>query len=142
MSLSAPTMSALSAPPKILIVEDEIDLLRTLEYNFRQAGFEVLTTAHGRDALRLVEDQAPTLVLLDLMLPDVQGTEVCRQIKADPKTRNIHVIMLTAKGEEVDRVVGFELGADDYVTKPFSVRELLLRARAVLRRGEPAEPAA
>jgi two-component system phosphate regulon response regulator PhoB len=132
-------MSSLPPAAKILIVEDESDLLRTLEYNFRQAGFEVLTTAHGRDALRLVVDQAPALVLLDLMLPDIPGTDVCRQIKAEPKTRNIHVIMLTAKGEEVDRVVGFELGADDYVTKPFSVRELVLRVRAVLRRGEPAE---
>jgi two-component system phosphate regulon response regulator PhoB len=135
-------MSALPPATKILIVEDEIDLLRTLEYNFRQEGFEVLTTAHGRDALRLVADQVPSLVLLDLMLPDVSGTEVCRQIKADPKTRQVHVIMLTAKGEEVDRVVGFELGADDYVTKPFSVRELVLRARAVLRRAEPADPPA
>jgi two-component system phosphate regulon response regulator PhoB len=136
------TLSHPSPPAKILIVEDETDLLRTLEYNFRQAGFEVLTTAHGRDALRLVADQAPALVLLDLMLPDIAGTEVCRQIKSEAKTRHIHVIMLTAKGEEVDRVVGFELGADDYVTKPFSVRELVLRARAVLRRGEPAEPPA
>jgi len=128
-------MSLLPPSAKILIVEDESDLLRTLEYNFRQAGFEVLTTAHGRDAIRLVGDQSPALVLLDLMLPDIAGTEVCKQIKSDPKTRNIHVIMLTAKGEEVDRVVGFELGADDYVVKPFSVRELMLRLRAVLRRG-------
>src|SRR5215471_12135248 len=140
MARSPPRMSTLSNQAKILIVEDETDLLRTLEYNFRQAGFEVLTTAHGRDAVRLVTDQAPALVLLDLMLPDIAGTEVCRQIKADAKTKHIHVIMLTAKGEEVDRVVGFELGADDYVTKPFSVRELVLRARAVLRRGEPSEP--
>ncbi len=123
-------MSLLPPSAKILIVEDESDLLRTLEYNFRQAGFEVLTTAHGRDAIRLVGDQSPALVLLDLMLPDIAGTEVCKQIKSDPKTRNIHVIMLTAKGEEVDRVV----------TKPFSVRELVLRVRAVLRRAEPIEP--
>src|SRR5689334_25292514 len=111
MALSPPRMSTLShpsPPSKILIVEDETDLLRTLEYNFRQSGFEVLTTAHGRDALRLVADQNPALVLLDLMLPDISGTEVCRQIKADPKTRRIHVMMLTAKGEEGDRVVGFE----------------------------------
>ena len=136
-------MSALpTTAAKVLIVEDESDLLRTLEYNFRQAGFDVLTTARGRDAMRLAADQVPALVLLDLMLPDIPGTEVCRQIKSDPKTRQVHVIMLTAKGEEVDRVVGFELGADDYVTKPFSVRELVLRARAVLRRAEPAEPPA
>jgi two-component system phosphate regulon response regulator PhoB len=133
-------MSVPPSAPSVVIVEDEVDLLRTLEYNFRQAGFEVSTTSHGRDALRIVAAQPPALVLLDLMLPDLPGTEVCRQIKTDPKTKHIHVIMLTARGEEVDRVVGFELGADDYVTKPFSVRELVLRARAVLRRAEPIEP--
>jgi two-component system phosphate regulon response regulator PhoB len=122
--------------PKILIVEDEADLVRTLEYNFRQAGFEVVTAGRGRDALRLASAKTPDLVLLDLMLPDIQGGDVCRQLKADPKTRATPVIMVTARGEEVDRVVGFEIGADDYVTKPFSVRELILRARAVLRRGE------
>jgi len=122
---------------RILIVEDEVDLLRTLEYNFRQAGFDVLETTSGREAVRLAATQAPGLVLLDIMLPDIPGTEVCRQIKNDPKTRPIPIIMLTARGDEVDRVVGFELGADDYVTKPFSVRELILRVRAVLRRAEP-----
>jgi len=132
-------MSTPPNAPKVLIVEDETDLLRTLEYNFRQAGFEVVATGHGRRAMEIAADQMPALVLLDLMLPDVPGTEVCRHIKADPKTRHMHVIILTAKGEEVDRVVGFELGADDYVTKPFSVRELVLRARAVLRRAVPAE---
>jgi two-component system phosphate regulon response regulator PhoB len=125
---------------KILIVEDEADLVRTLEYNFRQAGFTVLTATRGRDALQLAAGQTPDLVLLDLMLPDVEGTEVCRRLRADPKTKGIPIMMLTAKGDEVDRVVGFEIGADDYVTKPFSVRELLLRVRAVLRRGtEPRE---
>ena len=126
-------------PIKLLITEDEADLARTLEYNFRQAGFDVTTTSRGREALRLAATQPPDLVLLDLMLPDLSGTEVCKQLKADPKTRHIPVIMVTARGEEVDRIVGFELGADDYVTKPFSVRELILRAKAVLRRGEPAE---
>ncbi len=135
-------MPTSSSPPKVLIVEDEKDLLRTLEYNFRQEGFEVIATTHGRRAMEMAADQLPALVLLDLMLPDVQGTEVCRHIKADPKTKHVQVIMLTAKGEEVDRVVGFELGADDYVTKPFSVRELVLRARAVLRRAMPSEPEA
>jgi two-component system phosphate regulon response regulator PhoB len=124
------------ALPKVLIVEDEADLVRALEYNFRQAGFEVLTATRGRDALRLAATKTPDLVLLDLMLPDLQGGDVCRQLKADPKTRGVPVIMVTARGEEVDRVVGFEIGADDYVTKPFSVRELVLRARAVMRRGE------
>ena len=129
----------MTPPTKLLITEDEADLARTLEYNFRQAGFDVTTTSRGREALRLAATQAPDLVLLDLMLPDLSGTEVCKQLKADPKTRHIPVIMVTARGEEVDRIVGFELGADDYVTKPFSVRELILRAKAVLRRGEPAE---
>jgi two-component system phosphate regulon response regulator PhoB len=123
--------------PKLLIVEDEADLVRALEYNFRQAGFEVHSATLGREGLRIAAAKQPDLVLLDLMLPDLQGVEVCRLLKADPKTRNTPVIILTARGEEVDRVVGFEIGADDYVTKPFSVRELVLRARAVLRRGEP-----
>jgi two-component system phosphate regulon response regulator PhoB len=122
--------------PKLLVVEDETDLVRTLEYNFRQAGFEVFTATSGREGLRLAGTKNPDLVLLDLMLPDIQGVEVCRQLRGDPKTRSTPVIILTARGEEVDRVVGFEIGADDYVTKPFSVRELILRARAVLRRGE------
>jgi two-component system phosphate regulon response regulator PhoB len=126
-----------TALPKLLIVEDETDLVRTLEYNFRQAGFDVYTATTGREGLRIAAAKTPDLVLLDLMLPDLQGVEVCRVLKADPKTRATPVIILTARGEEVDRVVGFEIGADDYVTKPFSVRELVLRARAVLRRGEP-----
>ena len=125
---------------KILIVEDEADLVRTLDYNFRQAGFTVFTATRGRDALQMANSQMPDLVLLDLMLPDIEGTEVCRRLRAEPKTKSIPIMMLTAKGDEVDRVVGFEIGADDYVTKPFSVRELLLRVRAVLRRGsEPRE---
>jgi two-component system, OmpR family, phosphate regulon response regulator PhoB len=124
---------------KVLVVEDETDLLRTLEYNFRQAGFETFSATSGSEGLRLAVAKDPDLVLLDLMLPDVQGTEVCRQLKSDPKTRATPVIILTARGEEVDRVVGFEIGADDYVTKPFSVRELILRARAVLRRGDHSE---
>lgn len=124
---------------KLLITEDEADLARALEYNFRQAGFQVTTTSRGREAVRLATVSPPDLVLLDLMLPDISGTEVCRQLKANPKTRDIPVIMVTARGEEVDRIVGFELGADDYVTKPFSVRELILRARAVLRRSEARE---
>jgi len=125
-----------SPAAKVLIVEDETDLVRTLEYNFRQAGFEVYTATTGREGLRIAAAKTPDLVLLDLMLPDLQGVEVCRLLKADPKTRATPVIILTARGEEVDRVVGFEIGADDYVTKPFSVRELVLRVRAVLRRGE------
>jgi two-component system phosphate regulon response regulator PhoB len=118
----------------ILIVDDERDLLSLLDFNLRQAGFETLLAASGEQALAQLRRRVPDLVLLDLMLPDLAGTEVCRQIKGDPRTRRVPVVMLTAKGEEVDRIVGFELGADDYVTKPFSVRELVLRLRAVLRR--------
>ena len=125
--------------PSVLIVEDEVDLLRTLEYNFKNAGFAVSTTTRGRDAIQQAAARPPSLVLLDVMLPDVPGWDVCRQLKADPKTKRTPVIMLTARGEEVDRIVGFELGVDDYVTKPFSLRELVLRAKAVLRRGIPTE---
>jgi two-component system phosphate regulon response regulator PhoB len=119
---------------RLLIIEDEKDLLKVLEFNLRQAGHEVLTSARGRDGLQLAREHQPDLVLLDLMLPDIVGTEVCRSLKQDAQTRDVAVLMLTAKGEEVDRIVGFELGADDYVVKPFSVRELLLRIDAILRR--------
>jgi two-component system phosphate regulon response regulator PhoB len=126
---------------RILIIEDERDLQTVLEYNFRQAGHEVLQALRGEEGLRLAREHRPELICLDLMLPDLPGTDICRTLKQDPATRAIPVLMLTAKGEEVDRVVGFELGADDYVVKPFSVRELLLRVQAILRRTAP-EPAA
>ena len=124
--------------PSILLVDDERDLLSLLDFNLRAAGFETLLATSGEQALSHLRRRIPDIVLLDLMLPDVPGTEVCRQLKSDPRTRHVPVVMLTAKGEEVDRVVGFELGADDYVTKPFSVRELVLRLKAVLRRAGPA----
>jgi len=126
---------------RILVVEDEQDLQQVLEYNLRQAGHEVTVTKLGNEGIKLARELRPDLVLLDLMLPDISGTEVCKQLKEHPATRTIPVIMLTARGEEIDRVVGFELGADDYVVKPFSVRELLLRIQAILRRGrgEPGE---
>jgi len=120
--------------PSILLVDDEKDLLSLLDFNLRAAGFETALATSGDQALTQLRRRTPDLVLLDLMLPDLSGTEVCRQIKADPRTRHVPVVMLTAKGDEVDRVVGFEMGADDYVTKPFSVRELVLRLKAVLRR--------
>jgi two-component system phosphate regulon response regulator PhoB len=120
----------------VLIVEDERDLQHVLAYNFRQAGFDVVSAMNGETALRAVREERFDLVILDLMLPDLAGTEVCRRLKQNPQTAAIPVLMVTAKGEEVDRVVGFELGADDYVVKPFSVRELILRARAILRRSE------
>jgi two-component system, OmpR family, phosphate regulon response regulator PhoB len=128
------------ATPKVLIIEDEVDLIKSLEYALRNGGFEVESAALGREGQALARSWKPDVIFLDLMLPDVPGTEICRTLKADPTTSAIPVIMVTARSDEVDRVVGFELGADDYVVKPFSVRELLLRARAVLRRGEPLAP--
>jgi two-component system phosphate regulon response regulator PhoB len=122
---------------RVLLVDDERDLLSVLEFNLRSAGFDTILATTGEEALAQVRRNLPDLVLLDLMLPDLAGTEVCRQIKADPRTKHVPVVMLTARGDEVDRVVGFELGADDYVTKPFSVRELVLRVKAVLRRAPP-----
>ena len=119
---------------KIVVVEDETDIQQILDYNLREQGHKVFITASGEEGLRLAREKKPDLVLLDLMLPDVPGTEVCRRLKGDAATSGIRVMMLTAKGEEIDRVVGFELGADDYVIKPFSVRELMLRVQAVLRR--------
>jgi two-component system phosphate regulon response regulator PhoB len=121
---------------RILVVEDEDDIRQILAYNLSQAGHEVLTADRGALALDLARNgnERPELVLLDLMLPDISGLEICRQLKSDPALREIPVMMLTARSEEIDRVVGFELGADDYVVKPFSVRELILRVQAVLRR--------
>ena len=128
-------------PTKLLVVEDERDLQRVLSYNFKQAGFDVVTASNGETALRAVKEEPFDLILLDLMLPDMSGTEVCKRLKQNPQTANIPVMMVTAKGEEIDRIVGFELGADDYVVKPFSVRELVLRVRSILRRADPAAQA-
>jgi two-component system phosphate regulon response regulator PhoB len=122
---------------RVLVIEDEPDLREVLEYNLTQAGHRVHVASTGAEGLRIARDQAPELVLLDLMLPDQSGTEVCKALKKAPATADARVIMVTAKGEEIDRVIGFELGADDYVTKPFSVRELMLRVQAVLRRSAP-----
>src|SRR5262249_43209940 len=123
-------------PTHLLIVEDEKDLAKVLAYNFKQAGFDVVSATTGDMALRAVREEQFDLVILDLMLPDISGTEVCRRLKSNSLTSHIPVMMVTAKGEEIDRIVGFELGADDYIVKPFSVRELVLRARAVLRRAD------
>ena len=125
----------------ILIVEDEADLVASLEYGLRREGYETRWAATGESALDLVgRHPAPDLVLLDLMLPDMSGKEVCRRIRADERTREIPVVMVTARATEVDRIVGFELGADDYVTKPYSIRELTLRIGAILRRGRRESP--
>jgi two-component system phosphate regulon response regulator PhoB len=121
---------------RILVIEDEADIQQILDYNLREKGHKVYLAGKGEEGLRLAREKKPDLVLLDLMLPDIPGTEVCKQLKSDPQMRATQVVMLTAKGEEIDRVVGFELGADDYVVKPFSVRELLLRIQAILRRSQ------
>ncbi len=121
----------------ILIVEDDPDILQLLAYNVRSAGYEVLTAMDGNSAMALVRQYLPRLVILDLMIPGINGLEVCKEMKRGAATRKIPVVMLTAKGEELDRVVGLEIGADDYVVKPFSPRELILRIAAVLRRSLP-----
>ena len=120
----------------ILVIEDEPDIRKTLEYNISQEGHTVFTAGSLHDAEKILQSQSLSLVLLDLMLPDGSGLDFCRKLKTNSKTESIPVIILTAKDDEVDKVVGFELGADDYVTKPFSVRELILRIKAVLKRGE------
>src|SRR6202142_2202502 len=127
----------MQAMARILVIEDEKDIQDVLDYNLRQAGHKVNLAGTGQDGLRLAREKRPDLVLLDLMLPDMSGTDVCKALKLDPNLRDTQVVILTAKGEEIDRVVGFELGADDYVVKPFSVRELVLRSESVLRRREP-----
>ena len=129
------------AEKRILVVEDDRSLADVLVYNLRQAGYEVLTSTDGQDGLTRARLKKPDLVLLDLMLPVLDGQEVCRALRADPATRDILIMMLTAKGEESDQLVGFSLGADDYVTKPFSVKILLERIKALLRRGRADAPA-
>jgi two-component system phosphate regulon response regulator PhoB len=121
----------------ILIIEDERDLLDLVAFHLEREGYRVLTSLDGKDGLETARTRLPDLIILDLMLPGIMGTDICRILKNSDKTSSIPIIMLTAKGEEIDRVVGFEVGADDYVVKPFSNRELMLRIRAVLRRSEP-----
>jgi len=119
---------------RVLIVDDDPDIQRLVSYNLSQAGFEVNLAASGRTALESIQKQPPDLIILDLMLPDVDGMEVCRTLRQRETSRSIPIIMLTARGEEIDRVIGFELGADDYVPKPFSPRELVLRVKSIFRR--------
>jgi two-component system alkaline phosphatase synthesis response regulator PhoP len=123
----------------VLVVEDEPDIRDLLAFHLEREGFQVRLARTGTDGLRQVQAVAPDLIILDLMLPELDGLEVCRRLRRDPATSSIPVIMLTARGDEVDRVVGLELGADDYVTKPFSPKELVARVRAVLRRSRPGE---
>lgn len=123
---------------KIVVIEDEPDIREVIEHNLRREGYQVFCTPDGEAGWDLVRQKAPDLILLDLMLPGLDGIELCRRLKADPLTSEIPVIMVTAKGEESDVVLGLGVGADDYVCKPFSPRELLARVRAVLRRAGPA----
>ena len=124
--------------PKILVADDEEDVLDLVSMNLKNAGFDVVRAVDGPEAIHKARTQRPALIVLDLMLPGMSGLEVCKVLKGDPVTLKIPVIMLTAKAEEVDRIVGLELGADDYITKPFSPRELVLRVKSVLRRGTAA----
>ena len=121
---------------KILIIEDEPDISKALEYNLKKEGYDTYTSFNLKDGLAAVYENKISLILLDLMLPDGSGLDLCKKLKSNPEYDFIPIIILTAKDDEVDKVVGFELGADDYVTKPFSVRELILRIKAVLKRGQ------
>ena len=127
--------------PRILVIEDEPSLQQVLDYNLRREGHEVFLALTGSEGLRVAREARPDLVLLDWMLPDRSGTEVCRLLKGAPTTSRIPVVFVTARGDEVDRIVGFEVGAADYIVKPFSIRELVLRVQAVLRRTDSAKPA-
>jgi DNA-binding response OmpR family regulator len=121
-------------PETILIIEDEPDVLDLVSFSLKKAGFQTAIARDGTVGLAKARDLLPALLVLDLMLPGVDGTEVCKRLKSDPKTAHVPIIMLTAKAEEVDRILGLELGADDYITKPFSPRELVLRVRKLLDR--------
>jgi DNA-binding response OmpR family regulator len=135
-------MTTKAANKKILVADDEVDVLNLVSTNLKAAGFNVLKAEDGPAALELARNTLPALIVLDLMLPGLSGLEVCKLLRGDPATKLIPIIMLTAKAEEVDRIVGLELGADDYITKPFSPRELVLRVKSVIRRASaPAETA-
>jgi phosphate regulon transcriptional regulator PhoB len=125
---------------KILAVDDEQDIIELLSYNLSREGYEVTTAMDGEEALKKIRSKSFDLVILDLMMPGIQGMELCRILRNDPRTKYLPIIMLTAKTEEVDRILGLEMGADDYITKPFSPRELIARIKAVLRRSKRALP--
>jgi len=124
---------------KILVVDDEPEAVELVEFNLKQAGYAVATAADGADALKKARSQSPDLIVLDVMLPEMDGFEICKTLRIDPATARVPILMLTAKAAEIDRVLGLELGADDYLTKPFSPRELLLRIKKILSRGTPEE---
>ena len=121
---------------KIVVIEDEVDILEVINYNLSKEGFDVCSALDGEEGLALIKKEVPDLVLLDLMLPGLDGIEICRKLKTDYSTRSIPIIMVTAKGEESDIVLGLGMGADDYIVKPFRPRELMARIRSVLRRGD------
>jgi phosphate regulon transcriptional regulator PhoB len=121
----------------VLVVDDEKDLVDLVRYHLEKDGLKCVEARDGETALQVARERTPDLIVLDLMLPGVDGLEVCRKLRKDPKTSSVAIIMLTAKAEEVDRIVGLEMGADDYMVKPFSPRELVARVKAVLRRGQP-----
>lgn len=134
---SSRSTARVGAPPLVLVVEDEADLATLLTYNLEREGFRTHTALDGDEALLVAAEERPDLILLDWMLPHRSGLEVCRQLRRSAKSRDIPIIMLTARGEEADRVRGLDSGADDYISKPFSMTELLARMRAVLRRAAP-----
>lgn len=132
----------MSAKQKILVVEDEKDIRDLVELYLQKAGFDTVSAMDGQEAFRKIQNSKPALIILDLMLPEMDGKELTKLLKARDQTKQIPIVMLTAKGEEVDRIVGFELGADDYISKPFSPRELVLRVHAVLKRMEKGKESA
>lgn len=125
--------------PKILVVDDEPEAVELVEFNLKQAGFEVVTAADGAEALKKARALLPGLIVLDLMLPEVDGLEVCKMLRRDPATARVPIVMVTARAAEIDRILGLELGADDYLTKPFSPRELVLRVKKILERKQTAD---
>jgi len=124
--------------PTVMIVEDEVALSTLLQYNLEKEGYKIIVSADGEEASMMIRETTPDLVLLDWMLPGLSGIELCRRLRGRPETRNLPIIMITARGEEADRIRGLDIGADDYVTKPFSMTELVARIRAVMRRIRPA----
>ena len=127
--------------PRILVVDDEPEAVELIEFNLKQSGYTVSTAADGAEALKKARTQVPDLIVLDVMLPEMDGFEICKTLRLDATTARVPIVMLTAKAAEIDRVLGLELGADDYLTKPFSTRELLLRIKKILSRGQNSEPA-
>jgi DNA-binding response OmpR family regulator len=125
--------------PKVLVVDDEPEAVELVEFNLRQGGFDVAVAADGAEALKKARGLMPSLIVLDLMLPEVDGLEVCKMLRRDSATAKVPIIMLTAKAAEIDRILGLELGADDYITKPFSPRELVLRVKRILQRGQASD---